>query len=255
MAKLVTQLREGRTALGTHVSLNDPAITELMGGVGFDYLWIDTEHTSISLHCLEQHLIAARAAGVSAIVRVPCVDPIRVKPILEMGPDGIIFPQVNSREEAELAVASCRYPPMGIRGYGPRRAIGFDGANLPEYFEKMEKDFLRILQIENIKAVENLDEILQVEGISAFIMGPCDLAASMGYLGNDRHPEVRKVIEDVFRRVKKAGIPIGVSYGACKPEDAAYWRDLGVNMISLVADTDYIMMGSRQTLNMMKDVF
>lgn len=255
MEKLVTKLREGQTALGTHISLNDPAITELIGGNGFDYLWIDTEHTSIGLHCLEQHLIAARAAGVSAIVRVPCVDPIRVKPVLEMGPAGIIFPQVNSREEAELAVAACRYPLKGIRGFGPRRAIGFDGANLPVYFEKMESDFLRILQIENIKAVECLDEILKVEGISAFILGPCDLAASMGYIGNDRHPEVRKVIEDVFRRVHAAGIPIGVSYGACKPEDAAYWRDQGVNMISLVADTDYLLLGSRQTLGMMKDVF
>ena len=96
MNKLKEKLHNNEVCLGTHVSLNDPVITELMGNVGFDYLWIDTEHTAIDLNCLQQHLIAARAACVSAIVRVPCVDQVRVKPILEMGPDGIVFPQVNS---------------------------------------------------------------------------------------------------------------------------------------------------------------
>ena len=90
MSTLSEKLRNGTVALGTHVSLNDSVISELIGNLGFDYIWIDTEHTSISLECLQLHLIACRAAGVSAIVRVPEVDRIKAKPVLEMGPDGKI---------------------------------------------------------------------------------------------------------------------------------------------------------------------
>ena len=125
MNKLREKLNSGKTAIGSHISLADSTVTEIMGEVGFDYLWIDTEHTSMSLEDLRNHLVAARATGVSPIVRVPEVSQVQAKPILEMGPEGIIFPQVNSYEQALEAVAACRYPPKGNRGGGPRRAMHF----------------------------------------------------------------------------------------------------------------------------------
>ena len=169
MSTLSEKLRNGTVALGTHVSLNDSVISELIGNLGFDYIWIDTEHTSISLECLQLHLIACRAAGVSAIVRVPEVDRIKAKPVLEMGPDGIIFPQVNSYELAEEAVRACLYPPKGVRGFGPRRAIQFGNISLSDYFRDVDSNTLKILQFENIDALKDLDKILTLQDLDVMI--------------------------------------------------------------------------------------
>lgn len=255
MNRLKEKLRKGEICLGTHVSLNDSVITELMGNIGFDYLWIDTEHTAIDLNCLQQHLIAARAARVSAIVRVPCVDQVRVKPILEMGPDGIVFPQVNSYHLAKTAVEACMYPPKGNRGFGPRRAIQFGRVSLADYYQAVDGDLLRILQVENIHAVEDFTKIVTVEGIDAFIIGPCDLAASMGRFNDLRHPKVVDAMRHVIQTAREAHIPIGVSFGACTYEDILFWHDLGVDMISLAADTDLLLHGAEHYLAEMKKCF
>ena len=255
MNMLKEKLHNNEVCLGTHVSLNDPVITELMGNVGFDYLWIDTEHTAIDLNCLQQHLIATRAACVSAIVRVPCVDQVRVKPILEMGPDGIVFPQVNSYQLAKTAIEACMYPPKGNRGFGPRRAIQFGRVSLSDYYQAVDDNLLRILQVENVHAVEDFAKIVTVEGIDAFIIGPCDLAASMGHFNDLRHPEVVSAMRHVIQTAQKNHIPIGVSFGACTYEDILFWHALGVNLISLAADTDLLLHGAEHYLKEMKKCF
>lgn len=255
MNKLKAKLQTGAPCLGTHISLNDPIITELTGNIGFDYLWIDTEHSAIGLNCLQQHLIAARASGVSTVVRVPCVDQVRVKPILEMGPDGIIFPQVNSYALAKTAVEACMYPPKGNRGFGPRRAIQFGRVPLDEYYRTVDANLMRILQVENIGAVDELEKIVTIEGVDAFIIGPCDLAASMGHFNDLRHPDVVEAMKYVITTSHAAHIPIGVSYGFCSYEDIEFWRDMGVDMISLAADTDLLLHGAEQYLRNMKKCF
>ena len=247
MNTLKEKLKAGNVCLGTHISLNDLVVTELIGNLGFDYLWIDTEHTSISLQRLEEHLIAARAAGVSALVRVPCVDQVRVKPILEMGPDGIIFPQVNSYELAKEAVEACMYPPRGNRGFGPRRAIQFGRIPLDEYYRTVDEDLMRILQVENIHAIEDLEKIVKVEGVSAFIFGPCDLAASMGHFNDLHHPEVVDALKYAEKTIHAAGIPLGVSFGACSYSEIEFWKSMKVDMISLAADTDHLLWGREST--------
>ncbi len=253
MGKLHDKLRNNEIALGTHISLNDSLITELIGNVGFDYLWIDTEHSSIGLDCLQKHLIAARASGASAIVRVPCIDPIRVKPILEMGPDGIVFPQVNTYEQAKLAIASCMYPPKGIRGFGPRRAVQFGRISLQDYVSTIDDALLKILQIEHIDAVNDLENIVTIEGIGALVIGPCDLAASMGHLGDTEHPDVTSAIRKTIVTAKDAGIPIGVSIGVCSPEVLHFWIEQGMSMISLATDTDLLFLGASSVLRDLKN--
>lgn len=255
MNSLKNKLLEGKICLGTHISLYDPTVTELLGNIGYDYLWIDTEHTAIDLQTLQTHLIAARASGSIAIVRVPCVDQVRVKPILEMGPDGIVFPQVNSYELAREAVAACMYPPKGNRGFGPRRAIQYGRIALDDYYNTVDDNMLKLLQVENIHAVEDFERIITVEGIDGFIIGPCDLAASMGHFNDIRHPEVIDSLKYVIKRSHEVGIPIGVSYGACKYEDIEFWKSMGVNMISLAADTDHILRGGSFYLQEMKKCF
>ena len=197
MNKLREKLKNNIIALGSHISLNDSTVTEIMGDVGFDYLWIDTEHTPISLDCLQNHLVAARASGVSAIVRVPEVSQVKAKPILEMGPDGIVFPQVNSYELALEAVAACKYPPVGNRGWGPRRAMHFGvDMSAQDYIAHANDDILTILQFENINAYKDLDRILSIDGLDVILLGPCDLAASMGHIGDWHHPDVERIVDD-----------------------------------------------------------
>lgn len=255
MNYLKQKLADGKVCLGTHISLYDPCITELLGNIGYDYLWIDTEHTTIDLQTLQMHLIAARASNSVAIVRVPCVDQVRVKPILEMGPGGIVFPQVNSYELAKTAIEACMYPPAGNRGFGPRRAIQYGRIALDDYYHAVDDELIRLLQVENIHAVEDFERIVTVEGIDGFIIGPCDLSASMGHFNDLHHPEVIDSMKYVIERSHKAGIPIGVSFGACQYEDIEFWKQMGVDLISLAADTDHLLRGGIQYLNEMKKCF
>ena len=173
-----------------------------------------------------------------------------------MGPDGIVFPQVNSYELALEAVAACKYPPVGNRGWGPRRAMHF-GVDMTaqDYIAQANDEILTILQFENIDAYKDLDRILGIDGLDVILLGPCDLAASMGHIGDWHHPEVERIVDDLFVRTHKAGKKIGVSYGLCDKEELYLYQRRGVDMISIAAETDFIVRGSKDLLSTMKEVF
>lgn len=255
MNKLREKLNSGKTAIGSHISLSDSTVTEIMGDIGFDYLWIDMEHTSMSREDLRNHLVAARATGVSPIVRIPEVSQVQAKPILEMGPEGIVFPQVNSYELAVEAVAACRYPPVGNRGWGPRRAMHFGADMTAQEYINASDDILTILQFENIDAYKELDKILTIEGLDVILLGPCDLASSMGHIGDWFNPEVEAVVDDVFERVHRAGKKMGVSIGLFGSDVIERYRRRGVDMISVAADSDYIVDGCKRLYAEMQDMF
>lgn len=255
MNKLREKLNSGKTAIGSHISLSDSSVTEIMGDMGFDYLWIDMEHTSMSREDLRNHLVAARATGVSPIVRIPEVSQVQAKPILEMGPEGIVFPQVNSYELALEAVAACRYPPVGNRGWGPRRAMHFGADMTAQEYIRSSDDILTILQFENIAAYKELDKILSIEGLDVIMLGPCDLASSMGHIGDWFNPEVEAVVDDVFERVHKGGKKIGVSIGLFGTDVIRRYQQRNVDMISVAADSDYIVAGGKQIYAQMQDIF
>ena len=253
MNRFRKKLEEGKIALGTHISFDDPAISEMMGDAGYDFLWIDEEHTPLSKLSIQNHIIAARAAGTASIVRIPWNDQVRANAILEMGPDGIIFPMVNSAEEARSAIGACLYPPEGIRGFGPRRAIRYGFEDSVDYV-KRNGDFLKILQIETIKAVRNLDEILQVRGIDAFIIGPCDLALSLSLnvFGCNEDRSFLDAVTIAIAKTKKAQIPIGVSMGSYSEQDMKYWLDKGVDFLSVGGDVSYLKQGAVDALQNLK---
>lgn len=255
MNKLREKLNSGKTAIGSHISLSDSSVTEIMGDMGFDYLWIDMEHTSMSREDLRNHLVAARATGVSPIVRIPEVSQVQAKPILEMGPEGIVFPQVNSYELALEAVAACRYPPVGNRGWGPRRAMHFGADMTAQEYIRSSDDILTILQFENIAAYKELDKILSIEGLDVIMLGPCDLASSMGHIGDWFNPEVEAIVDDVFERVHKAGKKMGVSIGLFGTDVIRRYQQRNVDMISVAADSDYIVAGGKQIYAQMQDIF
>ena len=242
------KMKRGERVIGAHTFYLDPSITEALGLHGFEVVWIDGEHSAFDKGSTLAHIMAAAAAGTASIVRVAWNDPVLVKPVLEMGSDGIIFPMVCTAEEARKAVASCLYPPYGVRGFGPRRANQYGAMDNAEYLDHPENSFLRIVQIEHVDAVHNLREILSVEGIDFPLIGANDLSASIGHLGDTKHPKVRALCEEAVAVCRELKRPFGVSLGAGDHEAIRYWISKGASFIGCGDDISYISMGCRQTM-------
>jgi 2-keto-3-deoxy-L-rhamnonate aldolase RhmA len=233
--KFKKTIQEGRTCVGVPITLSDPTVSELMADAGYDFIWIDMEHAPVDLHVALQHVMAVRGTGTAPFIRVPWNDPVLIKPVLEFEPAGIIVPMIRTATEAELAVKACKYPPVGIRGFGPRRGIKFGGKDMDQYLQEADDRTLVIIQIEHIDAVNNLDEILQVEGLDSICIGPNDLSGSIGRLGQTTHPAVVKMIDTIVAKVKASPLMLGVATGYSEG-NAQFWLDRGVNWIALNTD-------------------
>lgn len=229
------KIQRGQTCVGVPVTLSDPTVSELMADAGYDFTWIDMEHGPIDLHVALQHVMAVRGTGTAPFIRVPWNDPVTIKPILEFEPAGIIIPMVRNAEEAVQAVQACKYPPVGIRGFGPRRGIKFGGEAMGQYLQVADGRTLVIIQIEHIDALIHLDEILQVEGLDSICIGPNDLSGSMGLLGQTTHPDVVNTIDTIVAKVKTSPLMLGVATGYSEG-NAQFWLDRGVNWIALNTD-------------------
>lgn len=213
----ITSLFEKKKAnqllVGSSISSSDSMISEALAYLGFDILWVDMEHTPSDKREILSHITAIQGAGVPVLVRVPWNDPILVKPILEMGPDGIIFPMVSSLEEAEKAVKSISYPPIGCRGYGPLRANKY-GAD-KEYLKNIGENLLCFIQIETQQAVDNIEEICSCPGLDGVLFGGMDLSASLGALGETNTPAFAQAVQKVCKIAKQRGKLVG----CCAPDD------------------------------------
>ena len=208
-AQLKERLHRGETAIGAWLSFQSASVAEIMAGVGFDWLLIDMEHAPYTLESLEITLMAFNGRDTVPIVRVPWNDRVFVKQALDLGAEGILIPYVCSPEEARQAVSLCKYPPEGIRGFGPRRASDYY-RNTEEYVRTANESIIVIVQIEHIKAVESIGQILAVPGIDVVLLGPQDLSGSLGLLGQVEHPQVQAAIGKVINEALRLGIPVGV---------------------------------------------
>jgi 2-dehydro-3-deoxyglucarate aldolase/4-hydroxy-2-oxoheptanedioate aldolase len=232
-------IRRGEIPLGTIVSFNDAAITEALCR-DLDFIWIDAEHGSMSLPIIQSHVMALKGSHAAAIVRVPWNDPVLIKPILDLGAEGIIVPLVRTADDARRAVAACKYPPEGIRGFGPRSPSNFGRLGGPEFIEKMNSSILVILQIEHIDAVNNIDEILAVPGVSSVVIGSNDLSGSLGLLGQPRHPKVLEAIDRVIAAAHRAKVPVGIGIG----NDSAVineWITKGMQWVAMGGDSSLLL--------------
>lgn len=234
-----TKLRNGHICVGTSISLNDPAVTEALAAI-CDFVWIDMEHSSLSLEAVRNHIMATRGTEAAALVRVPWNDPVLIKPVLDLGASGIMVPMVRCADEAAVAVAACQYPPDGIRGFGPLRASNYGRVKASTFCEESNRTVMTLIQIEHIEAVANLDSIFDVPGINDIVIGPSDLAASMGHIGDVDHPEVIQTIEVIIRKACAAGVNVGLATGSPAPEIAT-WARKGVRWFSLLNDVLLLM--------------
>ena len=207
------RLHERVPQLGYWLSLNSLAATEIAAGAGFEWVLLDMEHSTLSVETIERHLLAARHGGdAEFVVRVPSVDAVIVKRLLDTGVRSFMFPYVQTVEDARLAVAATRYPPAGIRGYsGNTRANRW--ATDASYPQTAHEEIVVILQVETPQAVANIAAYGAVDGVDGIFIGPNDLAASIGLVGQQGHPDVVDLIETSISRIVTAGNRPGILTG------------------------------------------
>lgn len=231
-----SRLRSKELLVGSVVSFNSPEVIELLSQCGYDWLWLDAEHGTYSTSDLRAMLQAA-GDNVSCLIRVANSNGVEIKRALDIGPSGIIVPMVNNREQAEMIVNCAKYSPIGSRGIGIARAHGY-GMKFKEYMKKANSATTIVIQIEQIKAVENIESIVQVEEIDAILVGPYDLSASMGLMGQIDHPEVVKAINQVAATSKAAGKTLGI-FGLSS-EDVKKYIDKGYTLIAAGIDSQML---------------
>ena len=203
-------LKAGRQQIGLWCSLPSHVTVELLAGAGFDWLLLDTEHSANELPMVYSQLQAAAAGGAAhPVVRLPWNDPVMIKRFLDAGAQTLLLPMVETAEEARRAVASARYPPHGIRGFaGNARAMRF--GRVKDYHARAHEELCVLVQAETKRGLENLDAIASVEGIDGVFIGPGDLSAALGYLGQQKHPDAVAVIEGAIRAIRALGNAPGI---------------------------------------------
>jgi 2-keto-3-deoxy-L-rhamnonate aldolase RhmA len=232
------RIQDGELVLGTILSLDSPDVAEILSGIGFDWLFIDAEHSTLDPQNLKA-LFQAVGESTPCVVRIPLLDEIVVKKTLDAGAAGLLVPQVNNAEQAEQLVKWGRYYPEGSRGLGFGRAQGY-GLKVGEYLESANENILLSVQAESAEAVRNIESIVQVEGLDAVLVGPYDLSASMGLPGQIEHPDVQAAIQYVADVCKGAGMPIGI-FGMTA-EAVRPYIDQGFRFIVVGVDT--VMLGN-----------
>lgn len=253
MNPLRQKIENGEKILGTLVCLTDPCLCEIIGNVGFDCVWIDTEHTYMSYKDVLCHLNGARSSGISTVVRLPQNDLTTTKKILEMGPDGIIFPMVRSLEEFNTLMEMTLYPPHGTRGFGPMRAIGYDGGKAVGYVKRDSLDLCRFVQIESVSMIDELEEISAHPFVDGFIFGPNDLSGSVGEFLNVYGDKTVGEIERAIAILKKHGKRIGVACGYGR-ETLEFWSKFGFDTVFAGGDWNFIYDQAKSTLDLMRSI-
>lgn len=201
-------LQNNELSIGSWITIGHPSIVDVMSSAGFDWLVIDIEHTSIDLSTAHNLIATIQSKGMKALVRVSKNEEVIIKRILDMGADGIVVPMVNSKQDAMDAINYAKYPPVGKRGVGLFRAQNY-GLGFEEYKKWVNDELVIIAQIEHINAVENINEILQVDGIDGTIIGPYDLSGSMGIPGDYYKEDVQNAILTVKEACKRHNKPYG----------------------------------------------
>jgi len=207
--KLKNKLKNNKLSLGSWVMMKDSISTEILSNVNLDWLVIDYEHTSLSLETIQHHIRNIQNFGLEALVRVSKNEEVIIKKVLDMGADGIVVPMICSKSDAINAVNYAKYPPEGLRGVGLYRAQNY-GLQFEKYKKWVDKNLVIIAQIEHIKAVDNLDEILDVNGIDGILIGPYDLSASMGRPGDFNCKIFKQTLNLILKKCKLKKISAGL---------------------------------------------
>ncbi len=235
-------LKAGKPTSGAWLSLCSALSAEAMADAGFDWLLIDMEHGHGDYQTLLTQLQALSASPTVPFVRVQANDAAVIKRVLDLGACGVMVPWVNSRAECEAAVRACKYPPQGVRGMaGSPRAAGF-GRHAADYWARANDEVMVIIQIETLGAVADIDGLLSVPGVDAAFIGPADLSAAMGHVGDPKHAEVQAAIGRVETAARKAGVALATISRAWEDARDLYAR--GYQMVTLCSDASLVVQGA-----------
>ena len=230
---LKQRLYAGKAAFGVMCTFPSPTVVEMLGYLGFDWILLDTEHSPNEIPDLVSQLQAVQRGTATPIIRPAWNDAVLAKRALDIGAQTLLFPYVQSVEEAKRAVASTRYPPQGIRGVSVAARASRYG-RVPGYLTKANAEICVLVQVETRAALDQIDAIAAVDGIDGVFIGPSDLAASLGHLGNPQHADVQRAIENGVKRLKVVGKPAGILTG--NEEEARRYIGWGYLFVAVGAD-------------------
>lgn len=227
------RLGEPGVQYGMWVSLADPVAAEISASAGFDWMLIDGEHSPNDLRTLLSQLQAAWGYSVSPVLRPPRGDVHLIKQYLDIGAQTVLIPMVETAAQAAEMVAATRYPPRGVRGVATAR--GARWGRVDDYWRQADEEMCVLVQVETITGVQNLQEIALTDGVDGVFIGPSDLGAALGHLGNANHPEVVEAVSESIAAVRAFGKPAGVL--SVNPHLARIYRDAGANFVAVGVDT------------------
>jgi len=231
--ELKRNLRAGKVQVGCWISLASVASAEICAGAGFDWVLIDMEHAPNELAMVHHQLHAAAPYPTSTVVRAPWNDTVLIKRLLDVGVQNLLLPYVQSAEEARRAVAAVRYPPRGVRGVSANSRANRFG-RVKDYFARADDEVCLLLQIETRAAIGQIEQIAAIDGVDGLFIGPQDLAADLGQLGNPAHPDVRAAIGEAISRIKATGKAPGLlNYNE---PDAKAWIEKGAQFVAVTSD-------------------
>jgi len=242
------KLLRGEPALGCWVTIAHPEIPEMLSLLEFDWFLFDMEHAPITAASLES-LLQATQRKITPIVRVPANELVHIKQVLDVGAHGVMVPMVNNREQAEHASRCVKYPPLGVRGLGARRASYYYTEH-SEYLRTANQETMTIVQIETRQAVDNFEDIITAPNIDAWFVGPNDLAASLGHLGNPNAVEVQEAMDKILKMGIKHDIPGGTL--AFSPKKAKAYLEKGYKLIAVGSDDQFLINGASSMLASLK---
>lgn len=238
-------IRAGQQQVGLWISLSHAYAAEAVAPAGYDWALLDMEHSPNEMTSLLGQLQAFAASETTAIVRPDWNDTVKVKRLLDLGVPGLLFPMVQSVEEAQAAVAACRYPPRGVRGVaGTTRANKF--GRISDYYTEVENQTAILIQLETVQAVENAVEFVDVEGVDGIFFGPADIGADMGLLGNPMDPEIWAFIRPAARKLMERGMPVGTLVSS--PDFAAELLNDGFSFVACGSDAGLLARGADNLL-------
>jgi 4-hydroxy-2-oxoheptanedioate aldolase len=204
------RLANGDVVIGFWVTLADPYCAEICAGAGFDWLLIDGEHAPNDLRSVLSQLQSVSSYGAEPVVRPVVGETHIIKQLLDIGVRSLLIPMIETKTQAEAMVAAVRYPPRGVRGVGSAIARSSRWNRITDYMEQADDSICLLLQVESRAGIENLDAILEVDGVDGIFIGPADLSASLGFPGQPDHPEVQRIINDAITRIRQAGKSAGI---------------------------------------------
>ena len=248
---LKKKLGRGELSPGIWVSLPSPTVCEIVVGAGFDWIIVDTEHSPFNPETLQYMLMAFKGSVTVPIIRLPWNDQVMIKQVLDMGWDGVLVPQTNSTDEARRAVSACRYPPVGRRGFGPRRAGNYY-RNQDEYAKLANDSVICAIQIEDVSGADKIDEIIRVPGIDWILVGPNDMSGTIGQFLNLDNPELWKAIRKIFNTANAAGVTTGNAF--CGTENIQKQLDFGCQLVFLGEDTLYLKEAVDNAIKVFQDI-